>query len=94
MRLELLHEIFFMQLNSLFVTEHVILPLLLSKGQYLQPLRLQKLKPQFLVAFKFGGKLVFKTLLCGVSAGVSTSVGFPLVAPRWVEGLKKSVIVF
>ena len=49
MSLELLHEIFFIQLWLEFVTGQWIVPVRLSFGQYLQSFLLQKEKPRSLL---------------------------------------------
>ena len=58
-RLELRHDILLMQLNSSWVYSHLILPVLLSSGQYLQSLLLQKLYPLVRVPLSLDVDVVF-----------------------------------
>ena len=53
MRLELLHDMFFIHVWLEFVTVQCIVPVLLSLGQYLQWLLLQKENPRSLLELPF-----------------------------------------
>ena len=82
MRLELRHEMFFMVLCTLSVTELVMVPVLFSKGQYLHWMWLQKEWPRLFGSVPRRLEVVDGVLVPPVSRDVV------------VLGVKKSVIDF
>ena len=89
-RFELLHETFFMQLCSWVVYVHVMSPVLLSSGQYLQSFLLQKLNPRVLFPVPpvgFGGWLG-----PGPVSRVRELHGVGILVPSVVLVMKKLVI--
>ena len=86
-KFELLHEIFLMQLCSVCVKSHLICPVLLSNGQYLQSLLLQKLYPLVRVALVVVGVAVLDD-----ATEVNEPLGLGAVAGLVIFVLRKLVI--
>ncbi len=89
-RLELLHEIFFIVGNSSFVYVHLIMPVLLSRGQYLHKVLLQKLYP---LSFFLMKEFCFLPCRFGMEVDCIAVVS-PFSGLGFAIGFTKSVISF